>query len=123
MANLDGVLAKAATLIEGLVLRDTVRITLPATGPPVLDPATGELERPVGTVLYEGPGAVQPQAQSRQAVAPDAGQPWVGETISRYRLLTPLDAPIAPKDALVTVTAVHNPFRDALLGRSWVCTD
>ncbi|MEU1099226.1 DUF6093 family protein, partial [Streptomyces sp. NPDC005877] len=86
-------------------------------------PATGELERPVGTVLYEGPGAVQPQAQSRQAVAPDAGQPWVGETISRYRLLTPLDAPIAPKDALVTVTAVHNPFRDALLGRSWVCTD
>uniref|UniRef100_UPI000518E311 DUF6093 family protein n=1 Tax=Streptomyces capuensis TaxID=1464056 RepID=UPI000518E311 len=51
------------------------------------------------------------------------GQPWLGETISRYRLLTPLTAPIAPKDAIVTVTAVHASGDPMLIGRSWICTD
>jgi hypothetical protein len=124
MPNLDKALAIAAGLIENLVLRDTVRITGPTTGGPVLNPDTGDLEYPDGTVLYEGPGAVQAEAaQAQLSAVLDATQGWVQETGSRYRLLTPLDAPVAPKDAQVTVTAVHDPANTALLGRSWVCGD
>ncbi|MEU6054231.1 DUF6093 family protein [Streptomyces xanthochromogenes] len=124
MPNLDKALAVAAGLIENLVLRDTVRITLPATGGPVLNPDTGDLEYPAGAVLYEGMGAVQAEAaQAQLSGALDSTQPWVQETSSRYRLLTPLSAPVAPKDAQITVTAVHDPANTALIGRTWVSGD
>jgi hypothetical protein len=124
MGVLDGVLASVAALLDDLLLIDTVRIALPAGTDPVLNQTTGQLEYPSGQVLYEGPGAVQPSDASAQlAVAPDATQPWVQETTSRYRLLTPLSAPVAPKDAIVTVIAVHLPANAALIGRSWICTD
>ena len=122
--NLDKVLAVAAGLIEDLVLRDTVRITGPATGGPVLNPDTGNLEYPDGALIYEGPGAVLAEAaQAQLSAVLDATQGWVQETGSRYRLLTPLNAPVATKDSQVTVTAVHDPVNTALLGRSWVCGD
>lgn len=124
MPGLDGILATAATLIGELVLRDTVRITPPATGDPILNQTTGELEYPAGDPIYEGPGAVQPaDASSQLAAHPDALQQWLQETTSRYRLLTPLTAPVAPKDAIVTVVAVHDPANTALVGRSWMCMD
>ncbi|MFF7795545.1 DUF6093 family protein [Streptomyces sp. NPDC007991] len=124
MAGLDAALAGVTAWIGTNLLVDTVRITLPATGEPVLNDDTGLLEYPPGGVLYEGPGAVQGgTAQSEISATPDAGQPWVQETKSRYRLLTPLTAPVAPKDALVTVVTVHNPARTALIGRSWTCQD
>lgn len=124
MAGLDAALAGVTAWIGANLLVDTVRITAPATGEPVYNPDTGQNEYPPGEILYEGPGAVQGgTAQSEINAAPDALQLWVGETKSRYRLLTPLAAPLAPKDAIVQVVTVHNPANTALLGRSWTVQD
>lgn len=124
MNGLDAALASVVGWISNNLLIDTVRIALPASGEPVLNETTGQLEYPAGTVLYEGPGAVQGgTAQSEISATPNDLQPWVQETKSRYRMLTPLEAPVAPKDAIITVTAVHDPARAALIGRSWICQD
>lgn len=124
MSGLDAALAGVKAWIGDNLLIDTVRIELPATGEPVLDEATGNLTRPSGEPLYEGPGAVQGgTAQSEISATPGALQPWVQETKSRYRLFTPLTAPVFPKDAVVTVVQVHNPANTALIGRSWICQD
>lgn len=124
MAGLDDAIAGAVAFIRTMLLVDTVRITRPATGAPVLNEDTGQLEYPTGTVLYEGPGAVLTTgALGELPGVPDANLPWPGATRSRYRMLTPLEAPIAPKDAIVTVVAVHNPANTALMGRSWICND
>lgn len=124
MAGLDNILAGVTGWIGKNLLVDTVRITLPPVGEPVLNEDTGQMEYPEGEVLYEGPGAVQGGiAQSEVTSTPNAGQPWAQETKSRYRLLTPLEAPIAPKDATVTVVQVHNPARTDLIGRSFMCQD
>lgn len=124
MAGLDQALAGVTTWIYKNLLVDTVRITLPPTGDPVLNEDTGQLEYPPGEVLYEGPGAVQGGiAQSEVTSIPNAGQPWVQESRSRYRLMTPLEAPVAPNDAVVTVIASHDPARTDLIGRSWICQD
>lgn len=123
MAGLDAALAGVTAWIGANLLVDTVRVELPATGQPVLDETSGELTRPLPEVLYEGPGAVQGTAQSEMSAAPGTIQPWTTETRSRYRLLTPLDAPVPPKDAIVTVVQTHNPANTALLGRSWTCQD
>ncbi|MFD3516338.1 DUF6093 family protein [Streptomyces sp. NPDC058657] len=124
MAGLDSALAGAVAWIVDNLLIDTVRIWLPAGTEPVFNPDTGELEYPPGAVVYEGPGAVQPgNASIENAATPDAVTGWVQETKSRYVLLTPLEAPLAPKDALVSVTAVHDPDRARLMGRVWFCAD
>ncbi|MCX5000991.1 DUF6093 family protein [Streptomyces longwoodensis] len=123
MAGLDAALAGVKQWISVNLLVDIVRIELPATGEPVLDEATGRLTRPAGEVLYEGPGAVQGTARMEMNAAPGALQPWTTETRSRYQLLTPLTAPVAPKDAVVTVVQVHDPADTVLLGRSWTCQD
>ena len=124
MAGLDDMLAGAVRWIDTNLLVDTIRVTLPATSGPVYNPDTGQNEYPPGDVLYEGPGAVLGDAgRSRITVAPDAQQMWVGETTSHYRLLTPLTAPIVPKDAIIEVIGVHNTTNTALLGRSWTAQD
>ena len=124
MAGLDNILAPVRKWIEANLCVDIVRITAPPTEPAVLNEANGRLEHPEGEVLYEGPGAVQGGvAQSQVSSIPNAGQPWTQETHSRYRLMTPLTAPIAPKDAIVTVVQVHNSARNDLIGRSWLCQD
>ncbi|RSS43824.1 DUF6093 family protein [Streptomyces sp. WAC08241] len=122
--GLDNALAGAVRWIEGNLLVDTIRVALPGTGEPVFNPDTGQVEYPSDTVLYAGPGAVLPATAQGDLVAiADTNLPWRPETKSRYRLLTPLDAPDLPKDAQVTVIAVHNPTRTGLIGRSWTCTD
>lgn len=123
MAGLDDVLADIGAWVGENVLLDTVRVALPGSGEPVLNETTGQLEYPAGTVLYEGPGAIMAASVQPTVAVADANQPWPNATRSTYRLLTPLSAPVPPKDAIVTVTAVHNPANTALLGRSWVCTD
>lgn len=124
MRGLDAALAGVTKWIGDNLLVDIVRIELPAVGKPVLNETTGELERPTPEVLYEGAGAVQGgTAQSEISATPGALQPWAQETKSRYRLFTPLTAPIPPKDAVVTVVQVHNPANTALIGRSWICQD
>lgn len=113
-------------IVEEMILLDTVRFTTPA-GPPVLDPATGRQVQEEGDILYEGPGAVQPASTPGGVSAlPAAGQPWVDETSSRYKVLTPLSAPIAPRDTIVTVTAVRPVAQGgdpALIGRQWRTLD
>jgi hypothetical protein len=124
MPGLDAALAGVRGWVEKNLLLDVVRVELPATGKPVLDETTGKLTRPERVVLYEGPGAVQGgTAQSEISATPAVLQPWVQETKSRYRMMTPLTAPIVPKDAIVTVVQVHDPSNTALIGRSWVCQD
>jgi len=123
MATLDDWLRPAIGFIDRYLLTDTVRIELPPTGEPVLNPETGDLERPDPYVLYEGPGAVIPGVASDQAAVTDAGQPWVQQDRSRYTLLTPLAAPVPRDGATVSVVAVHDPARTALLGRTWLCVD
>jgi hypothetical protein len=74
--------------------------------------------------VYEGRGAVQVAGTAAEVVSiPGANQPWIPETRSKYRLLTPLDAPVAEKDYLVTVLAVHPAGDAALLGRQWRVQD
>ncbi|MEU1908360.1 DUF6093 family protein [Streptomyces hygroscopicus] len=123
MPGLDAALAGVIAWIGGNLLVDTVRIALPG-GDPVYNPDTGLNEYPPGEVLYEGPGAVQGgTGQSEINATPNALQMWIGETRSRYRLFTPLTAPLAPKDAIISVLAVHNPANTALIGRTWTAQD
>ncbi|MEU2315193.1 DUF6093 family protein [Streptomyces albidoflavus] len=124
MAGLDQALAGVVTWIGTNLLIDTIGITVPASGPPVLDPTTGHLIYPDDLLVYEGPGAVIPAgAAVERSMVPDTTLPWAAQTKSAYMLLTPLTAPVPPEGAVVTVTAVHDPARTALLGRSWTCAD
>ena len=117
-------LSGIASVVEGLIPWDTVRIAIPATGQPVFDPVTGQYTYPEQETVYEGRGAVQVAGTAAEVVSiPGASQPWVPETRSKYRLLTPLAAPVAEKDYLVTVLAVHPAGDGALLGRQWRVQD
>ena len=124
MAGLDAALAGVTRWIDGNILVDTVRISLPGTGDPVLNTTTGQLEYPEGDTLYEGAGAVVPgSATMERSAVPDATQPWAIQTRSTYVLLTPLEAPIPPENAIASVVQVHNPERTSLIGRTWICAD
>ena len=124
MAGLDKALAGATRWIGTNLLVDTVRVRAATTTEPVLDPDTGDITYPEGAHIYEGPGAVLPTSATmeRSAVAEQV-QPWIRQTRSPYMLLTPIDAPIPPEGALVDVTAVHDPARTSLLGRTWLAAD
>lgn len=111
-------------IVEDLIPWDTVRVTRPASGPPVFNEETGEYTDPEPVTVYEGRGAVQSAGTAAEVVSvPDANQPWVAETRSRYRLLTPLDAPVVEKDWMVSVITVHPGGDLALLGRQWRAQD
>lgn len=122
MAGLD--LSGIAALVQDLILLDTVRFTTPAAGTPVFDPDTGLYTYPEGDVIYEGPGAVQVSGTSDGVTAmPLPNLPWTDETRSRYKALTPRTAPIAQRDTLVTVVAVHSGGDPTMLGRQWRALD
>ncbi|MFF8910510.1 DUF6093 family protein [Streptomyces olivaceoviridis] len=122
MTSLD--LSSIASFVEGLILLDTVRFSTPAAGKPVFDPAAGKYTYPEGDLIYEGPGAVQVSGTPGGISAlPVATQPWSDETTSKYIALTPLAAPIAERDTVVTVVAVHQGGDLALLGRQWRVQD
>lgn len=122
MAGLD--LSAIATVVEGLVLLDTVRFSTPGVGVPVFNPDTGQYTHPEGDVLYEGPGAVQVAGTPGGVSSLPVGNlPWWDETRSKYRALTPLAAPVAERDTIVTVVAVHAGGDLALIGRQWRVQD
>ncbi|MDJ0464986.1 DUF6093 family protein [Streptomyces sp. H27-C3] len=106
-------------LVEELVMGDTVRITRPA-GPPVLNPATGDLEEPPPIVVYEGVGAVLDGTSAPGIIAPVAGQPYEDDPKTPYRLLTPPAAAVAARDD--TVYVLRAAYDPALIGRTWRCT-
>jgi len=122
MAGID--LSGIAKLIEGMVLLDTVRFSRPGGGAPVFDQTTGEYVYPEADVVYEGPGAVMMSGTPGGVTSlPAPNLPWVDETRSRYRALTPLSAPTAERDMLVSVVAVHPGGDVALIGRQWRAQD
>ena len=121
MAGLD--LSGIARIVEDLILLDVVRFASPSGGQPVFDPDTGQYVYPEGAVLYEGPGAVQSGSLPETASAVVATQPWVKETTSKYKAFTPLSAPIAGRDTIVTVVAVHEGGDQTLIGRQWRAMD
>lgn len=124
MAGLDSVLASVGKWVQDNVMLDTVRIERPVAGAPVLDTATGRLTYPEPDLVYEGPGAVMSTgAPGGINALPGSTLPWVEETMSPARLLTPLNAPLAARDDLVEVVAVHNPANTSLIGRKWFCQD
>lgn len=124
MAGLDSALASVVQWIQTNLMVDTIRITRPVTGDPVLNPATGRLTYPEPEAVYEGIGAVLATgAPGGINALPSATLPWSEETMSPARMMTPLDAPIPARDDLVTVVAVHNPANTALIGRTWFCQD
>ncbi|MFG2359381.1 DUF6093 family protein [Streptomyces sp. NPDC048521] len=122
MTGLD--LSSIAQFVEGFILLDTIRFTTPAAGKPVFDPATGRYTYPEGDLIYEGPGAVQVSGTPGGISAlPVVTQPWSDETTSKYIALTPLSAPIAERDSIVTVVTVHAGGDLALIGRQWRVQD
>ncbi|MFJ4010912.1 DUF6093 family protein [Streptomyces sp. NPDC090026] len=104
--------------VEELVMGDTVRITRSA-GPPVLNPATGDLEEPPPLIVYEGAGAVLDASAAPGIIAPVAGQPYEDDPKNPYKLFTPADAPVATRDD--TVHVLRAAYDPALIGRTWRC--
>jgi hypothetical protein len=124
MAGLDAALAGVVQWIQANLMLDTVRVTRPVPGDPVLDPTTGQLSYPEPDLVYEGPASVLASgAPGGINALPSATLPWAEETMSPARLLTPLSAPTFARDDLVTVLTVHNPLNTALIGRQWFCQD
>ncbi|MFD9443414.1 DUF6093 family protein [Streptomyces sp. NPDC060001] len=122
MAGLD--LSPIAAVVEDLVLLDVVRISRPAAGEPVFNDETGEYVWPEDEVVYEGKGAVQAAGTPGGVTSlPVPNLPWSDETRSRYRALTPLSAPTAERDMLITVVQVHPKGDLALIGRQWRAQD
>ncbi|MFH8294969.1 DUF6093 family protein [Streptomyces sp. NPDC018059] len=117
MSMLD--LRSLGTLMQDLVMGDTVQISRPA-GPPVLNPDTGELEEAPPTVIYSGPGALFDASTAPGLTPPVANQPYPDDPRGAYRLITPHEAPLATRDDTVRVLrAAQDP---SLLGRTWRCT-
>ncbi|WP_037688140.1 DUF6093 family protein, partial [Streptomyces scabiei] len=124
MADLSSVLTNITQVVEGLIPWDTVRISRPAPGQPVFNDTTGEYAWPEAETVYEGRGAVQTAGTAAEVVSvPGANQPWTAETRSKYRLLTPIDAPVAEKDHLISVVAIHAGGDQQLIGRQWRAQD
>ncbi|MEU1134256.1 DUF6093 family protein [Streptomyces sp. NPDC005900] len=117
-------LSAITRVVENLIPWDTVRIAVPAGGEPVFDPDTGLYTWPEQEALYEGDGAVQLSGTAGGVSSlPVPNLPWADETRSKYKLLTPLAAPVAERDMLVSVVAVHEGGDLALLGRQWRVQD
>jgi len=111
-------------VVEALIPWDTVCIASPSGGQPVFDTTTGQYTYPEAQAVYEGPGAVQTAGTPAEVVSiPGVNLPWAPETRSKYRLLTPVAAPVAEKDMLVTVVQIHPGGDLALLGRQWRVQD
>lgn len=124
MAGLDAALAGVVTWLQDNLMIDIVRVVRPVNGDPILNPETGDLEYPEPELVYEGVGGViAAGAPGGISSLPSSTLPWAEETMSPARLFTPLSAPMAARDDLVTVVTVHNPANTALIGRTWFCQD
>lgn len=110
-------LGAVSAIVEKKVLTDTVRIY--RAGDPVFNPETGQYEPGPPVTVYEGPGAVFP-ASGPSVVLHLEGQAYVDDTPSRYRVLTPLSAPVASREDTVEVVDATDP---AALGRTWRVVD
>lgn len=110
-------LGAVSAIVERKILINKVRIE--RNGKPVFNPDTGQYEPGPPVTVYEGPGAVFP-AGGPSVVLHLAGQAYVDDTPSRYRLLTPLTAPVASREDTVTVVDSDD---EAAIGRTWRVVD
>ncbi|GAA3371204.1 hypothetical protein GCM10020367_20920 [Streptomyces sannanensis] len=106
--------------LESEVLVDTVRITRP-TGTPVLDADTGLLGPVPATTVYEGTGAVL-SGHGQVTAQHVLGREWLDDTVSWYRLLTPISAPVPARYDRVEVIAAAGQHA-ATTGRTWQVLD
>jgi hypothetical protein len=111
-------LGAVSAIVKDKVLVDTVQIF--RAGPQILDPDSGEYQPGPDTILYEGPGAVFAAGGPGLTLMLE-GQAFADDTRNRYRLLTPLSAPMASRDDQVRITvATQDP---GLLNRTWRALD
>ncbi|MFJ6781216.1 DUF6093 family protein [Streptomyces yangpuensis] len=106
--------------LEAALLVDTVRITRP-TGTAPLDPDTGLVGAVPVEAVYEGAGAVL-SGHGQVTAEGIVGRQWLDDTVSWYRLLTPLGAPLPARYDRVEVTAAHS-GSPATVGRIWQVLD
>ncbi|MFI9587029.1 DUF6093 family protein [Streptomyces sp. NPDC052236] len=106
-------LGAVSELVEKKILTDTVRMYRP--GAPVFNPDTGQYEPGPPVTVYEGPGGVFPEG-GPGIVLHLEGQAYVDDSKSRYKLLTPLAAPVASRADTVAITVAADP---AAVGRTW----
>ncbi|MFF3493731.1 DUF6093 family protein [Streptomyces sp. NPDC002795] len=107
-----------APIVESRILVDTIEIFRP--GPEVLDPDTGEYKPGPDFIVYRGSGAVF-GAGGPGLVLSLEGQAYADDTRNRYRLLTPLDVPLASRDDQVRVVVASQD--GGLLNRIWRVLD
>lgn len=110
-------LGAVSAIVEKKILTDRIRIYRPGT--PVFNPDTGQYEPGPSATVFEGPGAIFP-ANGPAVVLHLAGQAYVDDTASRYRLMTPLSAPVASREDTVAVVDADD---QAAVGRTWRVID
>ncbi|MFD6343612.1 DUF6093 family protein [Streptomyces roseolus] len=103
-------LARVRELAEGRVCTDTVKVYIPGQ----FNPDTWETTPDI--VLWEGPGAILPDRAADVTVTVQDGQGTPVSRSGRYRLFTPISAPVATAEHTVTLTVARDP--DAA-GRMW----
>ncbi|MCK7627229.1 DUF6093 family protein [Streptomyces sp. RS10V-4] len=110
-------LGAVSAIVEKKILNNKIRIFRP--GEPVFNPDTGQYEPGPPVTVYDGPGALFP-ANGPSVVLYLAGQAYVDDTPSRYRLLTPLSAPVASREDTVIVVEADD---ESAIGRTWRVID
>ncbi|MFE7093302.1 DUF6093 family protein [Streptomyces erythrochromogenes] len=106
--------------LEEALLVDTVSITRP-TGTAPLDPDTGLVGALPVEAVYEGPGAVL-SGHGQVTAEGIVGRQWLDDTVSWYRLLTPLGAPLPARYDRIAVVAARS-GNPATIGRTWQVLD
>lgn len=116
--SVDGAnLGAVSAIVEKKILTNKVKIY--RHGEPVFNPDTGQYEPGPLVTIYEGPGAIFPKG-GPSVVLHLAGQAFVDDTPSRYRLLTPLSVPVASREDTVTVVEAEDA---SAIGRTWRVID
>ncbi|WP_075662594.1 DUF6093 family protein [Streptomyces acidiscabies] len=110
-------LGAVSELIQRKILTDTVRIS--RKGEPVFNPDTGQYEPGPPVILYEGHGGIFPNGDPGIVLHLE-GQAYVDDSTSKYKLITPLDAPVASREDTVSVVNAADP---AAVGRTWRVLD
>ncbi|MFD8262667.1 DUF6093 family protein [Streptomyces griseoluteus] len=100
-------------IVEKKIRTNKIRIYRP--GEPVFRPDTEQYEPGPSVTFYEGPGAIL-LTGGPSVVLHIAGQVYVDDTPSRYRLLTPLSAPVASREDTVAVVEAED---ESAIGRTW----
>jgi hypothetical protein len=106
--------------LESTLLVDTVRISRPM-GTPQLDASTGLLGPVPAEVIYEGQGAVL-SGHGQVTAQHVLGREWLDDTVSWYRLLTPVSAPVPVRYDRVEVVAAAGEHA-ATANRAWQVLD